>query len=178
MELVEKRVLHLSTHDQLTGMPNKIGFDNKIDILAKGALENNTSFAIIMLDIDSLRYVKNTLGYEAAEEYIVQIALKLRLYCGQTKFISHYSYNRFIIIFEGTHPMEVYGSFIKGIYALFSQPLKDVGPADFPERTEMLFRTGVYIQQACPAGGIRRGTGKERMYACDIGRYNSTRGAA
>ena len=124
MELVEKRVLHLSTHDQLTGMPNKIGFDNKIDILAKGALENNTSFAIIMLDIDSLRYVKNTLGYEAAEEYIVQIALKLRLYCGQTKFISHYSYNRFIIIFEGTHPMEVYGSFIKGIYALFSQPLK------------------------------------------------------
>ena len=58
MELVEKRVLHLSTHDQLTGMPNKIGFDNKIDILAKGALENNTSFAIIMLDIDSLRYVK------------------------------------------------------------------------------------------------------------------------
>lgn len=124
MELVEKRVLHLSTHDQLTGMPNKIGFDNKIDILAKGALENNTSFAIIMLDIDSLRYVKNTLGYEAAEEYIVQIALKLRLYCGQTKFISHYSYNRFIIVFEGTHPMEVYGSFIKGIYALFSQPLK------------------------------------------------------
>lgn len=120
----ERKIIHLSTHDPLTGLPNKINFDNRIDMLLKSAKANDTGFAILMLDIDSLMYIKNTLGYKLTEEYLAQIAIKLKLYCDSTKFICRYSANRFIIIFEGTHTIDEYETFIKGIYALFSTPLK------------------------------------------------------
>lgn len=120
----EKRILHLSSHDQLTGLPNKLHFDKKLEELYRSAEENHTSFAIFMLDIDSLKYIKNTLGYKVVENYIAQIAVKLKLYCESTKFLCRYSTNRFIIIFEGIHGMGDYEAFIRGIYELFSTPLK------------------------------------------------------
>ena len=120
----EKRILHLSSHDQLTGLPNKLHFDKKLEELYRSAEENHTSFAIFMLDIDSLKYIKNTLGYKVVENYIAQIAVKLKLYCESTKFLCCYSTNRFIIIFEGIHGMGDYEAFIRGIYELFSTPLK------------------------------------------------------
>lgn len=121
--LAEKKIIHLSSHDQLTGLPNKIHFDNKLEQLSKSAKEDNTSFAIFMLDIDSVWYIKNTLGYKVTEEYLVQIANRLKSYCGSTKFICRYSDNRFVVIFEGKHTMDEYETFIKGIYELFSKTI-------------------------------------------------------
>lgn len=119
----EKRIIKLSSHDQLTGLPNKIYFDNKLEQLFKSAKENNTGFAVFMLDIDNLEYIKNILGYKVVEKFIVQIAVKLKLYCKSTKFLCRYSNNRFIIIFDGIHTMDKYEAFIKGIYELVSKPL-------------------------------------------------------
>jgi diguanylate cyclase (GGDEF)-like protein/PAS domain S-box-containing protein len=118
----EKKIIHLSTHDQLTGLPNKLNFERKIEQLAKSVKEYNSSFAILMLDIDSYSYIKNTLGNKAAEQYIIQISIKLKLYCG-SKYICHYAYNRFVIISKGTHGKDDYEAFIKGILELFSKPL-------------------------------------------------------
>jgi diguanylate cyclase (GGDEF)-like protein/PAS domain S-box-containing protein len=176
-EKAQKRILHLSTHDQLTGLPNKISFDNRSDILTKSALGNNASFAIIMLDIDTLLYVKNILGCNAAEEYIAQIALKLKIYCGPEKFLCRFSANRFVIILEGTYPMEDYEKFIKGIYSMFSQPLKmdkyeldteiSIGVSFFSKdepSTEQLVRraeTAIYLDK-------NEGKNKYRYYSPDL----------
>lgn len=120
----QERINYLSTHDQLTELPNNLYFENKLKLLCQHAKEASNSFAIFMLDIDSLRYIKNTLGYKVAEQYIVQIAQKLKSYCGTTKFICHYCNNRFIIIIEGIKTLDEYEIIIEDIYELFSRTIK------------------------------------------------------
>ena len=106
-EKAQKRILHLSTHDQLTGLPNKISFDNRSDILTKSALGNNASFAIIMLDIDTLLYVKNILDVmrqrsTSPDRFETENLLR----SGEISL--PFSTTRFVIILEGTYPMEDY----------------------------------------------------------------------
>lgn len=120
----EKRIIHLSTHDQLTGLPNKVSFDNKFKLLFENVEENNAGFAILMLDIDSLVYIKNTLGYKVAEQYIIQIAIRLKLYCRNKYYICRYCDDRFVIIVEGLKTISEYEDIVKEIYDLFSQVVK------------------------------------------------------
>lgn len=176
-ERAQKEIMHLSTHDQLTGLPNNIDFDSRVDMLSEDALKKNTGFAVIMLDIDSLRYVKNTLGYKAAEEYITQIALKLKMYCGKTDYLCHYSYNRFIIILEGFRTTDEYDAFIKGIFTLFSEPLRvdryeldteiSIGVSFFSKdepKTEQLVRraeTAIFLAKS-------DGKNRHRYYSPDL----------
>lgn len=120
----EKRIAHLSTHDQLTGLPNRFYFENKLESLSQYDKGTDNGFALFMLDIDSLRYINDTLGYKAGEKYIVQIAAKLEQYCGSTKPIYRYSDNRFVIVVKGIHSIDEYRIIIKEIYELFSQTIK------------------------------------------------------
>ncbi|NLY42632.1 MAG: EAL domain-containing protein [Clostridiaceae bacterium] len=120
----QQRIAYLSTHDQLTGLPNKLCFEKKYKMLLKKAKEDGTEFAIFMLDIDSLAYMKNTLGQELAEQYITRIAVKLKLYCGTENFLCRYCDDRFAIIIVGKHTISEYETIIKDIFDLFSQTIK------------------------------------------------------
>lgn len=120
----KKQVDYLSSHNQLTGLPNNLYFKSKLESLCRYAKGTNNTFAIFMLDVDSLRYIKNTLGHKVAEQYIIQIAIKLKSHFKNTKFICHYSDNRFVIIIEGINKVDKYEILIKQIYKLFSETIK------------------------------------------------------
>ena len=53
--VMEKRMVHISTHDDLTDLPNEIYFKNKLKLQCNYANETNTKFALMMLEIDGLK---------------------------------------------------------------------------------------------------------------------------
>lgn len=120
----EQKIIYLSSHDHLTGLPNRISFNKKIDELIEEVKINNKRFAIFMVDIDSIIFVKNTLGYKIAEEYTVKIVEKLKLYCGNKKLLFRYTAHRFVIVVEGLHSIDEYKLILKILFKLFAQPIK------------------------------------------------------
>ncbi|WP_418223764.1 EAL domain-containing protein [Clostridium isatidis] len=120
----EQKIIYLSSHDHLTGLPNRLSFNKKINELIKEAKENNKRFALFMVDIDSIIFVKNTLGYKIAEQYTVQIVEKLKLYCGNKKLLFRYTAHRFVIVIEGVRNIDEYKLILKILFKLFSQPIK------------------------------------------------------
>ncbi len=66
-----------STRDALTGLLNRITFIEKFnDILNKSGPE--TQHALIMLDIDNFKMINDTLGHNAGDTLLVNIAAKLK----------------------------------------------------------------------------------------------------
>lgn len=120
----EQKIIYLSSHDHLTGLPNRLSFNKKINELIEEAKENNKRFALFMVDIDSIIFVKNTLGYKIAEQYTVQIVEKLKLYCGNKKLLFRYTAHRFVIVIEGVRNIDEYKLILKILFKLFSQPIK------------------------------------------------------
>ena len=97
---MEKSIRHLSLHDDLTGLPNNRSLKKKLEVLCQHGRKGNKGFAVFMLDIDSYKSISDTLGYQLGERLIIEIARRLKLYCGRTKSLYRYSGDHFVIIVE------------------------------------------------------------------------------
>lgn len=60
----------IATTDKLTGLNNRFGFEQDIDVL----LEKGSSFYLMFLDLDNFKYVNDTLGHEAGDEVLQKVA--------------------------------------------------------------------------------------------------------
>ena len=69
----EKRIAHMAYYDQLTDLPNRRLFFNKLE----QATQVNESFAVFYMDLDLFKNVNDTLGHLAGDELLKQVAERL-----------------------------------------------------------------------------------------------------
>lgn len=72
---IEHELLHLSTHDALTGVYNRHYFRTEMERVSGSLLY---PVAIIMIDLDNLKKVNDSLGHKAGDAYIQRAANLLR----------------------------------------------------------------------------------------------------
>jgi len=121
---MEKRMAHIATYDELTGLPNRIYFNKQLKVQYQHAKEKHAIFALMILDIDGFRYINGALGYQLGDQLIINIAQRLKAFQSDTKFICRYSGDQFAIIVQGLSTIEEYEGIAKDITRLFSQTFK------------------------------------------------------
>ena len=67
----EEQLKHLATHDSLTGLYSRRIFEEQMKILSK---ERDTSFGIIIIDIDGLKYINDTLGHQQGDKLLIEFS--------------------------------------------------------------------------------------------------------
>lgn len=72
------KLRHLAYYDSLTDIPNITFFDDLLEKEIKKAELENKKVAVCFLDLDNFKTVKNTLGYNFAENLLIKIAGYLR----------------------------------------------------------------------------------------------------
>lgn len=70
-KMVEKQLRYLNTHDFLTGLYSKAFFEEEISRLERG---RTFPVSVVMLDVDDLKYVNDTLGHEAGDALLKRVA--------------------------------------------------------------------------------------------------------
>ncbi len=71
------RITHLATHDQLTGLPNRHLFNDRLQQIDVASRRYGTGFAVLCLDLDRFKEVNDTLGHAAGDELLRQVARRL-----------------------------------------------------------------------------------------------------
>jgi hypothetical protein len=74
MEEIEHRALY----DQLTGLPNRNLFRDRVDQSILSARREQTSFTVMFLDVDHFKEVNDTLGHEAGDTLLEVVTERLR----------------------------------------------------------------------------------------------------
>ena len=74
---IEQKAVHEATHDTLTDMPNRILFIERLDQALIAARRNNTSVAVLVLDINHFRDINDTLGFNNGDQLVKQMAFRL-----------------------------------------------------------------------------------------------------
>ncbi|MBQ8086147.1 MAG: GGDEF domain-containing protein, partial [Lachnospiraceae bacterium] len=64
-------------HDSLTGLYNRIGFQNVFKKLCKNPEYNNHTITVIMSDLDGLKYINDTFGHAEGDNAISTVAKAL-----------------------------------------------------------------------------------------------------
>lgn len=74
----EERLLHDAVHDNLTGLPNRELFINRLDAtIAMAGSEHNIRPTVLVIDIDRFKLVNDELGISAGDTILLTIARRL-----------------------------------------------------------------------------------------------------
>ncbi len=75
-ENVEARARYLSTHDGLTGLPNRMMFDQILDHAVKVGRRYQEQFCVMFIDLYRFKFINDTLGH-AMTKAILTLGLAL-----------------------------------------------------------------------------------------------------
>lgn len=70
---VENRLRHQTTHDRLTGLPNRTGFNQKLEQLVKAPGVH----ALLYLDLDQFKLLNDSRGHELGDRFLAALARQL-----------------------------------------------------------------------------------------------------
>lgn len=87
---------HLAYHDPLTGLANRVGFLENIQMILK--LSDNSRFAILLIDLDRFKVVNDTLGHHIGDLILVETAARLRQVLSRNSHIYRLGGDEFVVI--------------------------------------------------------------------------------
>lgn len=67
-----------ATHDALTGLGNRVLFEQTLAEATAGALQSSTSFAVIFLDADNFKQINDLHGHDGGDAALAAMAERLR----------------------------------------------------------------------------------------------------
>ena len=73
-----EELTYLATHDQLTGLPNRLVFLDRLSLALATRHGNRSSLAVAVTDIERFSQINNTFGREAGDEMLRQVADRYR----------------------------------------------------------------------------------------------------
>ncbi|ROR32684.1 EAL domain-containing protein [Inmirania thermothiophila] len=73
-----RRLEHLSTHDELTGLGNRRHLQRILTEALARAREGGGGFALLYLDLDRFKYINDTLGHGVGDTLLRQVGERLR----------------------------------------------------------------------------------------------------
>jgi diguanylate cyclase (GGDEF)-like protein/PAS domain S-box-containing protein len=68
---------HLAMHDSLTGLPNRLLFLKRLQQALASAPVTSAAYAVMLLDMDRFKAVNDTLGHQAGDDFLQEIARRL-----------------------------------------------------------------------------------------------------
>jgi len=79
-ELTEltKQLEHQAYHDALTGLANRITFDNDLRLAIEQKHRHEGQLAILFLDLDRFKIINDTLGHAAGDELLKEVAERFK----------------------------------------------------------------------------------------------------
>ena len=73
----EQRIKYLASYDTLTGLPNRVTFNESLKSTIATARSKNEKIAILFVDLDRFKVINNSLGHAAGDSLLIEIADRL-----------------------------------------------------------------------------------------------------
>lgn len=96
-----RQMQHMLTHDDLTGLPNRTAFNDKLNLTVARARQD-APCAVLLLDLDHFQNVNDTLGHEHGDLLLVSVAGRIRASLPEAAFVARFSGDEFMILLEKT----------------------------------------------------------------------------
>lgn len=107
-EQAEARARFLSSHDSLTGLPNRPSFEQMLRSAIKLCRRYEKTFCLMFIDLDRFKLVNDTLGHSAGDVLLKEAAARLRACIRDSDVVARLGGDEFVVILHDIgEPMKV-----------------------------------------------------------------------
>ncbi len=78
LKRAEEHLMYMSVHDALTGLPNRMLFNDRLHMELAHAERNHRMLAVMFLDLDRFKLVNDTLGHAMGDKLLKRVADRLK----------------------------------------------------------------------------------------------------
>lgn len=103
-KLAEERLAWVAQHDRLTDLPNRPMFEQLLDLALARARRGNLGIAVLYIDLDNFKLVNNSLGHEAGDDLIRQLAERVRGAVRDTDLVARQGADEFLVLLADIEP--------------------------------------------------------------------------
>ncbi|HEX5045769.1 MAG TPA: diguanylate cyclase, partial [Gammaproteobacteria bacterium] len=96
----EERVQYLATHDGLTGLPNRAMFGQLLNLAIETAKRYDRRFAVLFIDLDRFKVINDTLGHEAGDVLLREMAARLRECLRASDVVARLGGDEFVLLLQ------------------------------------------------------------------------------
>ncbi|MCA9839595.1 MAG: EAL domain-containing protein [Trueperaceae bacterium] len=75
---LRKQIEHQAFHDALTGLPNRVLFEDRLTSALAQAERYKTTFATLFIDLDGFKHINDTLGHHMGDALLQEVSKRLK----------------------------------------------------------------------------------------------------
>jgi diguanylate cyclase (GGDEF)-like protein len=106
LEAANRQLRHLATHDSLTGLPNRVLLDDRLQQAIAHADRDMRSFAVLICDLDRFKLINDSLGHRAGDELLQEVARRLLTVVRTADTVARFGGDEFVLIGTSTGDAE------------------------------------------------------------------------
>jgi len=162
--LAEERIQRVAHHDSLTGLPNRLLFNDRLNQAISLAKRDSRRFALLYLDLDRFKPVNDTLGHTVGDELLQGVAARLRQQVRESDTVARVGGDEFTVIMADLPRREAAETVAAKIIAALAAPF-ELGSSK--QRVEIGTSVGIAVY---PADGR---DAEALVKAADAAMYNA-----
>ena len=123
-KLAEERIRSVAHHDSLTGLPNRLLFNDRLDQAVSLAKRDSRQFALLYLDLDRFKPVNDALGHAAGDELLKGVAARIRREVRESDTVARVGGDEFSVILPDIARREEAETVARKIIAAVAAPFR------------------------------------------------------
>lgn len=96
----EEKIVQLAYFDELTGLPNRRLFNDRLSMALAAAHRNNDMLAVMFIDLDRFKEINDSLGHSAGDELLKMVAKRLQALLCEGDTLARLGGDEFVVLCE------------------------------------------------------------------------------
>ena len=119
---LEEELKHRAFHDALTGLPNRLLFQDRAARGLVATRRGGTTAGVLFVDLDDFKIVNDTMGHGVGDELLVAAGTRLSSVVRDSDMAARLGGDEFAVLVEGVADSAAVDAFAERIVTAFGQP--------------------------------------------------------
>lgn len=119
----ESKIAHQAFHDHLTGLPNRMSLQDRLQQAIERAQREGNTLGVLMLDIDHFKEINDTMGHGIGDRVLVELGQRLRQGVRNNDTAARFGGDEFVVLMEGAGNPETLQQRARELHKMLTKPL-------------------------------------------------------
>jgi diguanylate cyclase (GGDEF)-like protein len=123
----DERIEYLASHDSLTDLPNRETFNGLLREAIDTAQRHDHRFAVLFIDLDRFKVINDSLGHEAGDLLLLEVANRLRGALRSSDVVARLGGDEFVVILDQCGEIDDVQRIASGLLTALARPMELAG---------------------------------------------------